>query len=475
MVFTSIGYFLFLAFALPGYYLIPDRFRKFFLIALSIFFYMYVKPEYIFIILFIILANYFLGIYIEKSSSKRKQRAFLNIAIGLNLGILIFYKYWNFILINFTEFLGFFKVTYSPSFLEIALPLGLSYYIFQTIGYIIDIHRGTIKAEKNIFAFGLFTLFFPKLLVGPIERANRLLPQFKVKQNFNRENITEGAKLILWGLFKKLVVADRIYIYENFVYGNLSVHSSSTLVFASILYTFQVYADFSGYTDIALGTARMFGYDLMQNFKRPLLATNIGDFWRRWHISLSSWVNDYIFNPIALKRRNWGKWAVFYALTISFVIIGIWHGASWNYVLFGLLQALALIFEFVTRKKRKQISKKIPKIMYTCISTLLTFLFITFSLIVFRSETFDDIKTVLNNIFTKSGEFYYDRPSTLIFMLFGCGVMMLNEMNHEYNILKFRLLSNNNWLIQQVSYIGLIIYILLAGVFDGGQFIYFAF
>ena len=436
---------------------------------------MYVKPEYIFIIMFIILANYFLGINIENGSSKRKQKKYLYISLCINLGILIFYKYWDFALVNFSEFLGLFQVKSSFTLLEIALPLGLSYYVFQIIGYTLDIYRGTIKAERNFFDFSLFTLFFPKLLVGPIERANKFLPQLKEKIYFNNENITEGAKRIVWGLFKKLVVADRINIYQIAVFDSGLEQSGSTLVFASILYTFQVYADFSGYTDIALGTARMFGYDLMENFKRPLLAMNIGDFWRRWHISLSSWVNDYIFNPIALNRRNWGKWAVFYALTISFVIIGIWHGASWNYVIFGLLQAFALIYEFETRKVRKRISKKIPKSIYSNISIVLTILFITFSLIVFRSEHLNDVKKILNGIFFNPGALFFDRPSTLIYMLAGCGVMMLYELQEEFKLFKFSLFSNRNWFVQQLSYIFLIIYILMAGVFDGGQFIYFAF
>lgn len=425
--------------------------------------------------MFIILANYFLGIYIGKGTDKRKQRQYLNIALIINVGILVFYKYWDFALGSLSEFLGFIKITTSFPLLDIILPLGLSYYIFQTIGYTLDVYRGTIKAEKSFLDFSLFTLFFPKLLVGPIERANRLLPQLKEKIYFNSENIIEGGKRIAWGLFKKLVVADRISIYQTAIFAGGQEQSGSTLIFASILYTFQVYADFSGYTDIALGTARMFGYNLMENFKRPLLANNVGDFWRRWHISLSSWVNDYIFNPIALNCRNWGKWAVFYSLTISFVVIGIWHGASWNYVIFGLLQAAALIYEFESRKTRKQISKKIPSFIYSKVSILLTFLFATFSLIVFRSENMNEVLKIINGIAFNPGPLFFDKPSTLIFILSGIGIMMLYDIQEEFKLFKFSLLSNKNWVIQQLSYTLLIIYILLAGVFDGGQFIYFAF
>jgi alginate O-acetyltransferase complex protein AlgI len=242
-----------------------------------------------------------------------------------------------------------------------------------------------------------------------------------------------------------------------------------------VLYTLQVYADFSGYTDIALGTARLFGFDLMENFKRPLLAKNVGDFWRRWHISLSSWVNDYIFNPIALKQRSWGNWSIFYALLISFIVIGIWHGAAWNYVLFGILQAMAIIYETISKRFRRKISKKIPSGIYNITSILLTFLFVTFSLIVFRSGTFSEAMVTIRGIFSNHGILFYEKPSTLLFMLIGCVIMLLYDIQEEYKIFRFSFFSNKNWVIQEMSYALLLIYILLAGVFDGGQFIYFSF
>ncbi|MEO6814428.1 MAG: MBOAT family O-acyltransferase [Ginsengibacter sp.] len=363
----------------------------------------------------------------------------------------------------------------SIPFLDIALPIGLSYYIFQTIGYISDIYRGSIKAERNFFNFSLFTLYFPKLLVGPIERANHFLPQLAKKIYFDKENIIEGAKRIAWGLFKKLVVADRISLYQSVVMVNSQEQSGSTLFFATVLYTFQVYADFSGYTDIALGTARMFGFDLMENFKRPLLAKNMGDFWRRWHISLSSWVNDYIFNPIALNRRNWGKWGVFYALLISFIVIGIWHGASWNYVVFGLLQAIALIYETVTKKARKKVARRMPTSLYNNLSIIATFSYVSFSLIIFRSATYSEAMNFFEGLFSNPGKLFYDTPSTLLFMLLGCGILLIHDLQEEYKITNFYLFSNKSWVAQAVPYAFLITYILLAGVFDGGQFIYFSF
>lgn len=438
---------------------------------------MYVKVSYIFIILFVILINYWLGILIQKTNSKQRKNVFFYLSLLANLAVLIFFKYWNFLILNLFEFFGWLHLTnsVSPPFLDIALPIGLSYYIFQTIGYITDIKRGTINAETNFYRFTLFTIYFPKLLVGPIERANHFLPQLKRKISFDKENIIEGAKRIAWGLFKKLVVADRIAIYHTAVMLHSDRESGITLLFASLLYTFQVYADFSGYTDIALGTARMFGFHLMENFKQPLLAKNVSDFWRRWHISLSSWVNDYIFNPIALKYRDWGEWGVFYALFVSFVVIGIWHGAAWTYVFFGILQAIALIYETVTRRGRKRMLKKMSSEIYNNISILLTFLFVSFSLIIFQSPTLNKAVAIVNGIFTQPGKLFIDKPSTILFIFIGIAVMMLYDLQEEFKLFRFSLFSNNNWLIQQLSYAFLLIYILLAGVFDGGQFIYFAF
>ncbi|HYM94959.1 MAG TPA: MBOAT family O-acyltransferase [Chitinophagaceae bacterium] len=475
MLFTSIIFFLFLFSSLFIYYLLPVKYRNIFLIAVSAFFYMYAEVEYIFLIIFIILSNYIIGIKIGEIPDKVKKKRYLYLSLLINLGILIFFKYWNFLIENVLRFLGLFHAKSSLPLLEIALPLGLSYYIFQTIGYILDIYRGSQKAEKNIFRFTLFTLFFPKLLVGPIERAGRFLPQISRSIYFNKENIIEGGKRIAWGLFKKLVVADRISIYENFITGNSQYQDGLTMTFATIIYTFQVYADFSGYTDIAIGTARLFGFDLMENFKQPLLAKNLSDFWRRWHISLSSWVNDYIFNPIAFNQRRWGNWGVFYALFISFFIIGIWHGASWNYVLFGALQAIALCYEVVTRKIRKKIVKKVPSVIYNNLSIALTFLYVSFSLIIFRTDTFGKAEAMIAKIFSSPGKLFYDKPSTLIYMLLGCSIMLIYDLTKEYKLFRFSLFSNKNWIVQQLSYAILIIYILLAGVFDGGQFIYFAF
>lgn len=475
MISTSIVYFIFLVISFIGFYLTPIKYRNYILILASLIFYMYVKLSYGLIIFSIIISNYLIGIKIGDSNEKKLKTRYLYLSIFINLGILVYFKYWDFIIDNIALFTN--NSSLKDNFLlsEVILPLGLSYYIFQTIGYILDIYRGSLKAEKDFSKFTLFTLFFPKLLVGPIERAKNLLPQLSKDHTFNKDNIVEGCRLIAWGLFKKIVVADRISMYVDAVYSNLSHHNSTTFYLATFLYPIQVYADFSGYTDIAIGSAKLFGINLMDNFKRPLLAKNVSDFWRRWHISLSSWVNDYIYNPIVYKRRDWGNAGVAYALLISFIVIGVWHGASWNFVVFGILQATALIYEVFTKKSRKNIAKKIPGFIYNNVSILLTFLFFTFSLIVFRTTTFSGAENILKIIQSEPGKLFIDQPSTMLFIIFGIAIMLLADIRKEYKIFGEVLINEKNWFLQHIVYALLLIYILVAGVFDGGQFIYFAF
>lgn len=247
-----------------------------------------------------VLVNYFLGLRIDQADSVRNKKIYLISGIIVNLGALVYFKYWNFLLANLVLLFSSVHIDISFPYMEILLPLGLSYYVFQFLGYLVDVYWKHEKAEKDLLRFGLFIFFFPRIPVGPIERAGNFLPQLATTIQFEKSNIIEGGKRIVWGLFKKLVVADRIAIFQSAVMSTQEQQSGITILFATILYTFQVYADFSGYTDIALGTARLFGFNLMENFKRPLLAKNMGEFWRRWHISLSSWVNDYVFTPLHL-------------------------------------------------------------------------------------------------------------------------------------------------------------------------------
>lgn len=475
MQFTSLIFFLFLPAAVFLYYLVPSKYRNYFLIAVSCLFYLNAGISFFFLLIGMVLVNYFLGLRIDQADSVRNKKIYLISGIIVNLGALVYFKYWNFLLANLVLLFSSVHIDISFPYMEILLPLGLSYYVFQFLGYLVDVYWKHEKAEKDLLRFGLFIFFFPRIPVGPIERAGNFLPQLATTIQFEKSNIIEGGKRIVWGLFKKLVVADRIAIFQSAVMSTQEQQSGITILFATILYTFQVYADFSGYTDIALGTARLFGFNLMENFKRPLLAKNMGEFWRRWHISLSSWVNDYVFTPLAFRHRSWGIGGVFYALTLSFLIIGLWHGSNWNYLLFGLLQAVALMYEYSTRRMRKKLSKRISPLIYNNLSILFTFLYISFSLIIFRTNSFSGASNLIQSIFTHPGHLFYDTPATLLFILIGCLIIIMYDIQSEFKIFRFSLFNNKSWVIQQVSFALLIIYILLAAVFDGGQFIYLAF
>lgn len=475
MISTSIAYFIFLAITFVVFYMSPVKYRNYILVLASLVFYANIKVSYVFLISAVIITNYYIGIKIGDSVSKILKTRYLYLCLVVNIGILVYFKYWNFLIDNLFTLPGINSFKSSLMLTQVILPLGLSYYIFQTIGYILDIYRGSLKPEKDFLKFSLFILFFPKLLVGPIERAKNLLPQLALGQLFSTGNFVEGCKRITWGLFKKLVVADRISLYVDAVYTHLPHHNSTTFWVATLFYPLQVYADFSGYTDIAIGTARLFGINLMDNFRHPLLAKNVSDFWRRWHISLSSWVNDYIYNPIVLKRRDWGEKGVMYALLISFVVIGVWHGASWNFVLFGVLQASALIYEVLTRNFRKKLSKKVAGYIYNNISIFLTFIFFTISLIVFRTTTYAAAANIFHIIKSSPAKLFVDQPSTMLFIFIGIAILMTAEIINEYRKKKIASVSKYSWLFDHALYAILVLYIVIAGVFDGGQFIYFAF
>lgn len=475
MLFTSINYFLFLIISLLLYYLSPVSIRKYILIFVSLYFYSFVSIAFTLLILFLIVLNYFSGIYIGNNYEHNIRKKILFISIILNVSVLIYFKYLAFIIENIFHL---FNIIYTEnSFLtNIILPLGLSYYTFQNIGYLIDIYRGSLLPEKNIFTYALFILFFPKLLVGPIERGKHFLIQLNTSVFFHSNNLIEGGKRIVWGLFKKLVVAERIALYVAVIDAQPEKQSGLTIFVASLLYTIQVYADFSGYADMAIGSAKLFGYNLLENFNKPLFAKNLSDFWRRWHISLSSWVNDYIFNPILLSKRNWKNYGVLFALLISFMIIGIWHGASWNYLIFGIIQAIVLYAELLSKKIRIKIAKSFHPGLYNILSIAFTFLFVSFCLIIFRSPSVDKSSEIFHSMYKNFGGLYIDRPSTFIFIFLGILLMILYDLKQTFNYPVFNFTSiHNNWIVQNVTYAFLIIYILIAGVFDAGQFIYFSF
>lgn len=477
MVFNSISFLLFFVSTLVVHYLLPAKFRWVWMLAASTFFYAFAKPSFLPVPLVITVMAYFAGLQIEKADSEKKKQTLFNISAAAIVLVLVFFKYTDFFTSAFTDLFNLVsgKEVQNNLLLHIAAPLGISYITFQAIGYLIEIKRGDEKAEKNFGHFATYILFFTKIIAGPVERAHRFLPQLKTEQQLTYENFVSGARQMLWGLFKKIVIADRLSIYVNAVYNNYEHHSGITLLFASICYTFQIYADFSGYTDMALGLSRMLGYELTPNFNRPLLAKSVTEFWRKWHMSLSTWFADYFYNPIAIAKRDWGQWAVIYACFVTFTVLGFWHGANWTFIIFGFLQGLVLALEMLTKKQRKNMRKKIPQWLNDSGGILLTFLSFTFASIFFRADTVSEALSIIKKIGSFNGPFFYDSTSMLMFILMGIFYLGLYEFKKEFFDKRFSLGENKYWLIRNGYYCMLIIIILATGVFDGGEFIYFQF
>ncbi|NOU18145.1 MAG: MBOAT family protein [Bacteroidales bacterium] len=312
---------------------------------------------------------------------------------------MVFFKYLSFIITGLLSFFNFFGFSNNFHTNNILIPIGISYYTFQGIGYILQVYREHEKAERNIFIFSNYFLFFPKFLSGPIELSKTFIPQLKSVQNFKWENIQEGVQLILWGAFKKLVIADRLYVIINSAYPNIGQYSGNTLFVTFLLQPLLLYCNFSGYTDIALGVGRTFGFKLTDNFNRPFFSPSVTQFWRRWHISLSNWCNEFIFKRLSFKMRKWGSWSGFFAVFITFLVIGIWHGASWKFVVLGLLQGIAINYEFFTKKYRLQIASKFPSYLVTSFSCLATYLFFCLSLTFFYANSLSDALYFISKLF----------------------------------------------------------------------------
>jgi len=370
------------------------------------------------------------------------------------------------------------------------LPLGLSYLIFTVLSYQIEVRRKNILPEPHLGYFSLYLLFFPKIAQGPIERPQKLIPQFRQNHSFNYTSVVNGLKLILWGYFKKLVVADRLAIYVNAVYNNSTEHNGTTLIIATVFFAFQIYADFSGYTDIALGSAKLFGFNLTNNFRRPYLATSVKEFWDRWHITFSTWLRDYIFLPLAytlagkLKKERYllvsaDKWIYLISIMTTFAVCGIWHGVGWTFLIWGLIFGIYLTYSNWTKAFNKSVRKKLKikksSKFYLFYKVTVTFILVLFAWIFFRAGSIDDAFNIIEKIFTLPGPAFYENPSNLIFGLMGISVLLLVDLKQEYFGGRWLLINNRHYSIRIASIILLVLIILVAGVFDGGQFIYFQF
>jgi alginate O-acetyltransferase complex protein AlgI len=353
MVFTSLEYLLFLPLVALVYFLTPRKGRWLWLLIASYFFYMYWKPYYIILIVGSTLVDYWAAISIEESKNQKKRKSFLLLSVVANLGLLFAFKYFNFFSGQTTELIQHYDTTFQGFKLDVLLPVGISFYTFQTLAYTIDVYRGYTKAERHIGKYALYVTFFPQLVAGPIERSKDLLSQFHFDYQFNYQRVVEGLRLILWGFFKKIVIADRLGLMVDKVYMQPDVYQGGVVWLASVFFLFQIYCDFSAYTDIAIGSARVLGIKLSKNFDNRVYAiTSFGKFWREWHITLTSWFRDYVYFPLVSIRATY-YWIIMAGI-VTFALNGLWHGAEWTFLIWGTLNGLYIAGEEFFKKPRDQ-------------------------------------------------------------------------------------------------------------------------
>jgi alginate O-acetyltransferase complex protein AlgI len=475
MLFNSINFVFFFVIVTTLYFILPHKYRWILLLGSSCYFYMAFIPVYILILGFTIIVDYFAGILLEDTEGKHRKY-WLIASLMANIGVLAVFKYYNFLNENLSVLLNSLGYENHIPHLGILLPIGLSFHTFQAMSYTIEVYRGKQKAEHNFGIYALYVMFYPQLVAGPIERPQNLIHQFYEKHYFEYTRVVEGLKLMVWGLFMKLVIADRLAIYVNAVYNNADEHSGKTLALATVFFAFQIYCDFAGYSNIAIGAAKVMGFKLMTNFNRPYFSRSISEFWKRWHISLSTWFKDYLYISLGGNRVSIPRW--YLNLFIVFTISGLWHGANWTYIIWGAINGFYLVFAIVTEKTRKQFNHmihldRLPRI-HRAVQILTTFVLACFAWIFFRADTVQDAWSITLHILKMKGSLYIDN-ATIGYGLIAIFLLLIVEIRREYFQHSPLPVKSHHWIVEHLSYVTLVVLIIVLGVFDGGQFIYFQF
>jgi len=474
------------------------------LLAASYYFYMCWRVEYIVLIVGSTLVDYFVAIQMDKQETQEAKKPYLWLSVLVNLGILVSFKYFNFFSDSLRATFNYFNIFYDFPIFNVLLPVGISFYTFQTMSYTIDVYRGKTKPERHLGIFALYVSFFPQLVAGPIERSNHLLPQFRQEFTFDYDRIKSGLQLMMWGFFKKIVIADRIGQYVDLVYSDPHSYQGYALLWASLFFGWQVYCDFSGYSDIAIGAAKVMGFDLMENFNRPFFSKTIAEFWRRWHISLSTWFRDYFYIPLGGSRTV--KWRWYYNLFITFAVSGLWHGATWNHVIWGSMHGFYMVFAIWTYSLRDNFNtaiglKKSP-FLYKCVQVFWMHFLLLIGWFVFRANGLGDTAYFFKNTFL-----LWDHTAELLILLKGwliggtvtfgyilqaieralswdlyfmflslAGITFLECIHLIQRKHKMRdLINSQPTLVRWAIYVTAIIVILEFGVFNRDEFIYFQF
>lgn len=470
MLFTSFSFLLFFPIVCFIYYCIPNvRARIGFLLFASYYFYYNLNPWCTLILLFSTIITYIGSLLFGKQRTKTFKKSIIWGIIVANVLLLSYFKYTNFLVLSLLNIIPTGEDNFKG--FDIILPIGISFYLFKAISYIADVYEGKIEAERDFISFALYISFFPQLLAGPIDRAEHMISQFKHKIPFDGSNVTAGLKMMLWGYFLKLVFADRAIIYVDAIYGNLQAHNGTSILLAAILYSFQIYCDFAGYSLLSIGVAKAMGYDVMQNFNRPYMAKSITEFWKRWHISLTKWLTDYIYIPLGGSRCS--KLKTYRNILVTFLVSGLWHGASWNFVIWGCIHGFIQIIEKASGLAKKEVKSSWIKLS----RILLTFIIATLAWMFFRLPSFSDAIYGIGKIFTSFGTPFMGRDATpaLEFCALGLFFILCKDVLDELYPTRFKLFDNKNIIVRYASYISISILILAAGVFDDSQFIYMQF
>ncbi len=470
MIFNTLHFLVFfMVVTLWFFRLQSQKARAVLLLVASCYFYMARIPQYILVLGGIIVVDYVAGIQIEKSEGRRRKLWFF-LSLLVNIGTLATFKYYNFFIDNVHSAFSLLGNDLSLPALKWALPIGLSFHTFQAMSYTIEVYRNNQKAEKNFLNYALYVMFYPQLVAGPIERPQNILHQLREYRDYNSDNVKAGLARMAWGFFKKVVVADRLAMAVDRTYLHTSESSSLAILIGAFFYSFQIYCDFSGYCDIAIGAAKIMNINLMENFDQPYWSKNVTTFWRKWHISLSGWFYDYLFNPLVLALRNRGKMAILVGLLVTFFISGFWHGAGWRFVVFGLLHGLALVVEYFTRKSRQRLFKNLPERMATAIGISATFCFTMLAWVFFRAENMRKAFEYLRALFAFRGGSHYVGMNR-IELAFSFALIGITLWREKYK--PAYLISSDNKFYAYIFFMSAICYYF--GVFVENQFIYFQF
>lgn len=496
MLFNSVSFLVFFPTIVIAYFLIPHRIRWVWLLGASYFFYMSWNPQYALLLMTSTIVTFFSGTLIDRAhSTKDKKRAnftkkiYVFLSFSINLAILFFFKYYNFFIDNMNAFASQINIEFVAPEFDILLPVGISFYTFQALSYTMDIYRGDVRAEKNFGKYALYVSFFPQLVAGPIERSTHLLPQMHEKHSFDYRNVKNGLILMGWGFFMKIVVADRVAIIVDQVYNHHTQYQGFVFIFATILFAIQIYCDFGGYSNIAIGAAQIMGFRIMTNFNTPYFALSIRDFWKRWHISLSTWFRDYLYIPLGGNRK--GKFRKYVNLLLTFLISGLWHGAAWTFVIWGGLHGLYQVIGDLTRNTKTKISESLNirdnTFGYKFIQGIITFCLIDFAWLFFRANSMDSAVYIMKNTVAhlNPGIFFdgtlfelgLDRTEFFIMLVSIVVLLLVDILKNKIDI---RLsLEKQPMAFRWAIYIVGFYYIFLFGVYgpayDQSAFIYFQF